>query len=180
MQAQPVTLWQSIVSSIRLLALGATAATGLRGVGPEREPRGRSGSLIVSAFVKILEHSQESETVSDAAGTPTAIGRRGFLETAGVAAVIAAFTGPTVASLALAETRTLSFVHLHTGERLDVTYWADGAYVPDELTAVDQLLRDFRSGDVKPIDLRLLDRLHGLRRAMRSSAPYDQKLHNLR
>ena len=111
--------------------------------------------------------------MSDAASTPTAIGRRGFLQTAGVAAVIAAFTGPTVASLALAETRTLSFVHLHTGERLDATYWADGAYVPDELTAVDRLLRDFRSGDVKPIDLRLLDRLHGLRRAMRSSAPFE-------
>ncbi len=69
--------------------------------------------------------------MSDAAHTPTAIGRRGFLETAGVTAVIAAFAGPTVASLALAETRTLSFVHLHTGERLDVTYWTDGAYVPD-------------------------------------------------
>ena len=123
--------------------------------------------------MKTPEHSHESETVSDAAGTPTAIGRRGFLETAGVAAVIAAFTGPTIASLAVTETRTLSFVHLHTGERLDVTYWADGAYVQDELTAVDQLLRDFRSGDVKPIDLRLLDRLHGLRRAMRSSAPFE-------
>ncbi len=111
--------------------------------------------------------------MSDATGTPTAIGRRGFLETTGVAAAIAAFTGPTVASLALAETRSLSFVHLHTGERLDVTYWTDGAYMPDELTAVDQLLRDFRSGDVKPIDLRLLDRLHRLRRDMRSSMPFE-------
>lgn len=113
------------------------------------------------------------ETVSDPTGTPTAISRRGFLETAGVAAAIAAFTGPTVASLALAETRSLSFVHLHTGERLDVTYWTDGAYMPDELTVVDHLLRDFRSGDVKPIDLRLLDRLHRLRRDMRSSMPFE-------
>jgi len=113
------------------------------------------------------------ETVSDPTGTPTAINRRGFLETAGLAAAIAAFTGPTVASLALAETRSLSFVHLHTGERLDVTYWTDGAYMPDELTAVDHLLRDFRSGDVKPIDLRLLDRLHRLRRDMRSSMPFE-------
>ncbi len=111
--------------------------------------------------------------MSDAAHTPTAIGRRGFLDTAGVAPAIAAYAGPTVVSLARAETRTLSFVHLHTGERLDATYWADGAYVADELTAVDRLLRDFRSGDVKPIDLRLLDRLHGLRRDMRSSAPFE-------
>ena len=117
--------------------------------------------------------NQERKTETDAARLPTAIGRRGFLGTAGVSAAIAVFAGPSVASLALAETRSLSFVHLHTGERLDATYWADGAYVPDELTAVDQLLRDFRSGDVKPIDLSLLDRLYGLRRAMRSSAPFE-------
>ena len=120
-----------------------------------------------------IEQGQESETVSDAAGTPTAIGRRDLLEAASVAAALAAFAGPAVATIALAETRTLSFVHLHTGERLDATYWADGAFVPDELTAVDRLLRDFRSGDVKPIDVRLLDRLYALRRAMRSSAPFE-------
>lgn len=120
-----------------------------------------------------IQHGLAGETVSDAASTPTAIRRRDLLETAGVAAAVAAFAGPAVASIALAETRKLSFVHLHTGERLDATYWVDGALVSDELTAVDRLLRDFRSGDVKPIDVRLLDRLYALRRAMRSSAPFE-------
>jgi uncharacterized protein YcbK (DUF882 family) len=92
---------------------------------------------------------------------------------AGATVVVAALSGPAIGSLALAETRDLSFVHLHTGERLDATYWADGAYVADELRAVDRLLRDFRSGDVEPIDVRLLDQLHLLRREMRSLAPFE-------
>ena len=116
---------------------------------------------------------EEGEIVSDTTGENTVLGRRGLLKTAGAAAIVSAVSGPAVATLALPATRTLSFVHLHTGERLDATYWQDGGYVADELAAVDRLLRDFRSGDVAPIDVGLLDRLHGLRHAMRSSAPFE-------
>ncbi len=116
---------------------------------------------------------RDSETVSDETGTTRAIGRRSLLRKAGATAVVTAFSGPALASLALPAERTLSFVHLHTGERLDATYWADGAYIPDELAAIDRLLRDFRSGDVKPIDPRLLDVLYGLRRDMRTSRPFE-------
>ena len=116
---------------------------------------------------------RESETVSDATGTTAMIGRRSLLEKAGATAVVSAFSGPALASLALPAERTLSFVHLHTGERLDATYWADGAYIPDELAAIDRLLRDFRSGDVRPIDPRLLDVLYDLRRDMRTNRPFE-------
>jgi len=58
--------------------------------------------------------------------------------------------------------RFLGFHNLHTGERLQVRYFADGAYVPASLTRVDWLLRDFRSGEVHKIDPRLLDTLHAL------------------
>ncbi len=115
----------------------------------------------------------ESEAVSDATGKPSSIGRRGLLKTAGATAVISALCGPAVASLVVPETRTLSLVHLHTGERLDATYWAEGAYVAEELAAIDVVLRDFRSGEVKPIDRRLLDLLHQVRHAMRSTAPFE-------
>ncbi len=94
--------------------------------------------------------------------------RRFILKAAGGTAVASVLAGPGVVSMATAESRSLSFLHLHTGERLRVTYWADGAYLADELSAIDWLLRDFRSGDGKTIDIRLLDRLHRLRRAMRS------------
>jgi uncharacterized protein YcbK (DUF882 family) len=119
------------------------------------------------------EPTAERKTVSDATDTHPNIGRRDLLESASVAAVLAAFAGPSIASIVSAETRSLSFRHLHTGERLDATYWADGTYQQDELSAVNRLLRDFRTGDVKPIDPGLLDRLHDLRRTMRSDAPFE-------
>lgn len=55
--------------------------------------------------------------------------------------------------------RELSFLNLHTGERLRTVYWQDGRYLPESLTDIDYLLRDFRTGDIKPIDTRLLDLL---------------------
>jgi uncharacterized protein YcbK (DUF882 family) len=56
----------------------------------------------------------------------------------------------------------LHFFQLHTGERLDVVYRRGDNYVPDALTSVDQLLRDYRNGEVRAYDPRLLDVLHDL------------------
>lgn len=57
----------------------------------------------------------------------------------------------------------LSFLHTHTGERLDIVYAENGAYIPAALQAINRLLRDFRSDTVHPIDPALLDILHGVR-----------------
>ena len=64
---------------------------------------------------------------------------------------------------AAAAVRSLSFVHTHTGERLSSTYFRDGHYVDAELSRIDHLLRDFRTGDVHPIDPGVLDILADLR-----------------
>lgn len=69
--------------------------------------------------------------------------------------------------------RVLAFHNLHTGERLRTTYWAEGAYVPDALTDVNYLLRDFRTGDVKTIDVRVLDLLHVLQDELGSTAAFE-------
>ncbi len=58
--------------------------------------------------------------------------------------------------------RNLKFDHLHTGERLDTTYWSEGSYIQHSLSDINHLLRDFRTGEVHPIDPRLLDLLHHL------------------
>jgi uncharacterized protein YcbK (DUF882 family) len=42
--------------------------------------------------------------------------------------------------------RRIALLNLHTGERLEVEYFRDGAYVPDALAALEILLRDFRNG----------------------------------
>ncbi len=68
--------------------------------------------------------------------------------------------------------RSLRFFHTHTGERLKVTYAEDGEYLPDALDEISHLLRDFRSGDVHPIDPGTLDILYHLRQQMGGSGTY--------
>ena len=84
------------------------------------------------------------------------VSRRAFLRGAGIAAVGVAATRRT---LAQGESRVLSFVHTHTGEHLTAAYFVDGAYCEGVLAQVNQLLRDFRTETVFPIDRGVLDRL---------------------
>lgn len=60
--------------------------------------------------------------------------------------------------------KSLSFHHLHTGERLRVTYREEGEVVDGALEEVNHLLRDFRTGDEHDIDVALLDTLYLLDR----------------
>ena len=60
--------------------------------------------------------------------------------------------------------RALAFRHLHTGGKLDLVYAHDGEYLPDALNAIDGFLKDFRTGEVHPIDPTLLDTLFQLAR----------------
>jgi uncharacterized protein YcbK (DUF882 family) len=78
----------------------------------------------------------------------------------GVAATGAA--APTLGwteALTAAETRCVAFDNLHTGESMEGVYWEQGDYIPEVLDAVNNLLRDHRTGDVHPIDPKLLDLL---------------------
>ena len=56
--------------------------------------------------------------------------------------------------------RTLSLNNVHTGEQENITYWSDGSYVDSGLDQVNWLMRDFRTGDIKAIDPRLLNILY--------------------
>jgi len=66
--------------------------------------------------------------------------------------------------------RSLDLYQTHTGERLKTVYWADGQYIPEALTQLNHLLRDYRTGDIRPIDPLLFDFLHDL--AKQVEAPY--------
>lgn len=68
--------------------------------------------------------------------------------------------------------RVLSLVHTHTGERLALAYWGDGAYLPEGLERLDAFLRDHRSGERHAIDPALLDQLHHLSQATGARAPF--------
>ena len=69
--------------------------------------------------------------------------------------------------------RSLAFKHLHTGETLSVKYFRNGRYDPQALTAINHLLRDFRTDEVYPIAPALLDQLCLVHRLIGSDAPFE-------
>jgi uncharacterized protein YcbK (DUF882 family) len=95
--------------------------------------------------------------------------RRGVLVGAG-AVLVAGIASPAIANMGRANVRRLSFDNLHTGEKVDAEYWADGAYIPDVLKEIDRVLRDFRTGDVHAIDRNLLNVLALLREELETDA----------
>ena len=55
--------------------------------------------------------------------------------------------------------KRIALLNLHTDERLEIEFSRDGVYVPEALSAIEVLLRDFRTGDRHVIDPRLMDYL---------------------
>lgn len=96
--------------------------------------------------------------------------RRQFLAALGAAGLglaglphrLDALTGP----------RALAFLHTHTDERLEVEYFTRGRYLESALGAVNRILRDWRTGDVHPIEPGLLDLLHSLAAATGTREPF--------
>jgi len=103
------------------------------------------------------------------AGVSTLFTRRRFL-----AVSAAAIAMPHVANAAAIASgqRKISLDNTHTGETLTTVYWQKGDYIDGALQEVDYIMRDFRTGDVHPIDPRLLDLLNGLHRKVGSRKPY--------
>lgn len=90
----------------------------------------------------------------------------------GLACAIGLAPLPVAAHSRRKRVKSLSFYHLHTGEQLSVDYWIDGAYDREGRARIDHFFRDFRTEDVHPIDVRLLDLLHTLRIRLNTRSPY--------
>jgi len=67
--------------------------------------------------------------------------------------------------------RVLLLNNVHTGEKENITFWSDGHYVESGLNRVNWLLRDFRTGDVKAIDPRLMNILYLLTKRVETNKP---------
>jgi uncharacterized protein YcbK (DUF882 family) len=86
--------------------------------------------------------------------------RRRLLQAGGAFAGVSAaalLAGP--ARSEPAPSRRIVLTNLHTDERLDVEYFRAGDYVPDALSAIEKVLRDFRTGELHVIDPKLMDYL---------------------
>ena len=94
--------------------------------------------------------------------------KTGFLAAAGVAVPQAA----TAVMWPDRRVRTLSFYNAHTQEVLAVDYYKHGAYLRKALGRINYILRDHRTGEVHPIDRKLLDLLYVLSRDLDIHEPY--------
>ena len=68
--------------------------------------------------------------------------------------------------------RALAFQNTHTGEKLQLTYFEQGGYIEQALQEINYVMRDFRTGDVHPIDPALLDQLYELNRLFGVKSPF--------
>jgi len=86
--------------------------------------------------------------------------RRGALRVFGWAALSLAL--PFAPAAWASAPRSLSLYHTHTGDTLSLVYYDGGDYVPEALGALNNMLRDFRTGEVCQFDAALFDQLHAL------------------
>ena len=104
---------------------------------------------------------------------PSAMTRRRFLGIGATVATASILPAKAVATPSpRGAVRTLSFFHTHTGERLRTPYCCGGEYDPAALDSINFLLRDFRTNEVKPIDVRLLDLLSELGATLETDQPF--------
>jgi len=96
-------------------------------------------------------------------------GLGGFVMGAGAAiATPTILVNPADAAPVSMPRRQLSFVSLHTNERLKVTYYNNGSYDRSALKDVNHMLRDWRTGEVGAMDPKLLDLLFQLQQRLRT------------
>ena len=84
------------------------------------------------------------------------VGRRGFVK-AGVSLLLAFGVAPRQARAMAVAPRRLKMFNTHTAERVDVVYFDGRNLVDGALATVDHVLRDFRTGEVHPMDPGVLD-----------------------
>ncbi len=100
-----------------------------------------------------------SELTRNRERDPVRASRRTFLRGLAAAVPAAFLLSPVGKATAGVRIRSLRLHHLHTGEKLSVVYYAGHKYLPDALSAINHLLRDFRTDDEQTIDRNLLDLL---------------------
>ncbi len=91
----------------------------------------------------------------------------------GAAAGLSAIAAPAWAqNLDVWEPRRAVLDNLHTGERFNAVYYANGSYLPDALSEATRVMRDWRTGDEHFIDPELFDALHAIGGRLETSKPF--------
>lgn len=69
--------------------------------------------------------------------------------------------------------RALSLINPHTGDKLKTVYWEKGSYSNESLKDISYIMRDMHTGEMSPIDPRLIDILYSLRAKLETSKPFE-------
>ena len=101
------------------------------------------------------------------------VGLVGTTAAAPAAPVVLFRAKPAPLPFAEPEIRKAKLLNLHTGESTSVVYKESGAIIRDALSEVNNVLRDFRNGEVKQMDIALLDMLDELSRRLEMEIPYN-------
>lgn len=109
--------------------------------------------------------------------------RRKFLGMGAIATlgalVLPAFTNDVMAAAFQAgtvsggSTRRVSFRNTHTNETFTGVYRIGNKYLPDAFDRINHVLRDHRTGEVFPIDPRVMDIIYSVHQMTDVAAPYD-------
>ncbi|MCI5110800.1 MAG: DUF882 domain-containing protein [Marivita sp.] len=100
--------------------------------------------------------------------------RRGLLAAFAATAVTAAPTFANAAGFLRGggDIRRIKMYSGRTGERIDMIYWIEGEYIGDAVKEVHHFMRDWRTNDVKSIDLRTIDIMAAAHNLLDVSEPY--------
>jgi uncharacterized protein YcbK (DUF882 family) len=102
----------------------------------------------------------------------TIIGRRQALRLAGAAA-LSTLSFPAWASALPGDAPRRAVLHnLHTGDRFNEVYFANGRYVPDALAEAMRVLRDWRTGEEHVMEPQLFDALHAINTRLETNQPF--------
>ncbi|MBR9987922.1 MAG: DUF882 domain-containing protein [Desulfosarcina sp.] len=88
--------------------------------------------------------------------------RRTFLKWGASAILTTVFAPPVLAAVdpKAHHPHILSFYNIHTGETLKTCYRSSGKLILRAVNRISHIMRDHRTGEVKPVDPALLDLLH--------------------
>ena len=96
--------------------------------------------------------------------------RRTFLKISASAA-LATLVPHAAIALGRSEHRTLSFYNIHTGESLTTCYRVNGKLINRAVRRISHIMRDHRTGEIKPVDPALLDLLHRIVKEIHPPSP---------
>lgn len=101
------------------------------------------------------------------------INRRRFLKIAAVGSAVSLFPSIILGKTDVPYKKSLSLYNIHTGENITATYWADGSYIPEVLSQMNHLLRDYRTDDATHMDTELFDLLYSIRTNLDTTKPFN-------